>query len=114
MNQYVEELQTASGFEYLNEKGETLLETTFEDNSEEFSEIIELNDFTIWRPTTNAISYGHVTLLPPYGTPKRLSRGVVIDRIRIGDIDCNYMMKSLAELLENTFKCRPLVHTVHC
>jgi hypothetical protein len=100
MQEDMQELRTASGFEYLDKDGNTLLEVSFEDRSDEFSETMELNDLTVWRPCGPATSYGHVTLLPPSGTPQRQSRAVVIDGTRIGDVDCTHLMPSLARLLE--------------
>lgn len=94
------ELETPNGVEYLDENGETVLEVSFEDDSD-YGEDIILRDVTIWRPgQPSSVTYGDVLLMAPAGTPEHSTRLVLALGKTLGHIDCDQMMRSLAELLE--------------
>ena len=79
--------------------GETMLEVTYDDVSDEYAEEYELDEVTAWTPK-ESVTYYNVRLGAPSGVASgRVTRNVYIDNEQVGTVECHNLWWELGWLL---------------
>ena len=87
------------GVEYFDLQGNSLMEITFDDVSEEYSDTYELVEVTAWTPEKSVTVY-NVFIDAPAGVAGGLVyRNVFVDCECIGEVECHNMWLNVGLLL---------------
>lgn len=97
----VAKLQNEWSTTFYNYVGEVIMEMTYEDESEEYSEEYNFSEVTVWTAETS-VTYHNVVLTAPSGVANgTIYRNVLIDGEYVGTVECHNLMWNLGQVLIN-------------